>query len=194
MLVRGVDRLQQRPLEQELLAEEIAPGRLAVDSARRLEGLQVEHLARVVPLVDRRAGVQTLIALEPDQRRVEHRREHLGDFGFADAGFALEQERLAQPQSQEEGRRETAVGNVFLAAQGGFEFVDRVEVPTGMDRGECLAGCTKEFDLLKSGPAAPAYFSYGSIAEGDAGFAMIRHALLLSVARANGHTSQTAAG
>ena len=93
--MRGVDRLQERSFEQELLAEDVAPGRLGVDSAGHLEGAQVEHLARVVPLVDRRARVETLVALEPDERRVEDRREDLGDLGLADARFALEEQRLA---------------------------------------------------------------------------------------------------
>ena len=41
---------------------------LAVGPAARLEQPDLEHLARVVPLVDRGVDVEALVALEPDQR------------------------------------------------------------------------------------------------------------------------------
>jgi hypothetical protein len=64
--------------------------RLAALAAGRFDRAQIEHLTRVIPLIDRRGRVETLIALEANQRRLEHIGEDLGDFGLADAGFALQ--------------------------------------------------------------------------------------------------------
>ena len=82
--VGGLERLEQRPLEQELGAEDVVRGGL-VDLAARLEQPDLEHLARVVPLVDGGVDVQALVALEPDQPRAEGRREDLRELGLADA-------------------------------------------------------------------------------------------------------------
>ena len=72
-----------------------------VGLAARLEQPDLEHLARVVPLVDRGVDVQALVALEPDEPRAEARREDLGELGLADAGLALEQQRPAELEGQE---------------------------------------------------------------------------------------------
>ncbi len=48
---RRVDRLQQRPLDQEGVAVQLAPGGGAVQLAGRLEDAQLDELPRVVPLV-----------------------------------------------------------------------------------------------------------------------------------------------
>ena len=62
-LVR-VDRLEQRPPDQELGAEE-----LVLRHGPLLRRADVEQLARVVPLVDRVRDVEPLVALQPDQLR-----------------------------------------------------------------------------------------------------------------------------
>ena len=46
-----IDGLQQRPLDQEGLAVELAPRAVAVERVGRVEDAQLEQLARVVPLV-----------------------------------------------------------------------------------------------------------------------------------------------
>ena len=71
--VGGVDRLQQRPLEEELLGEEIVANRLPALAAGRFDRAQIEHLARIIPLVDRRRRVEAFVALEADQRRLRAR-------------------------------------------------------------------------------------------------------------------------
>jgi hypothetical protein len=112
--VRRVDRLQEGPLKQKLLAEKVVPHRLAVDPARRFERSQVEHLARVIPLVNRRRCVQALVALQPDQRGLQDRGQHLGDLGLADPRFPFQQQRFPQSQRQVERRRQPAIGDVLL--------------------------------------------------------------------------------
>ena len=65
---RVLERRQQRPADQVLGAEEPLLGeRLAA----RLGEPDREQLARVVPLVQRLGGVDPLVALQADQRRVE---------------------------------------------------------------------------------------------------------------------------
>ena len=92
-----------------------------------LRGPDVEQLPRVVPLVDGLAEIEPLVALEPDQARIERRGERLGGLGLPDARFALEQQRPLEPQRQEEGGREPAVGEVRGAGERRLELVDAGE-------------------------------------------------------------------
>ena len=73
--------------------------------AARLEQPDLEHLARVVPLVDRGVDVEALVALEADEPGAEGRGQDLGQLGLADAGLALEEQRTARAR----GARKTAV-------------------------------------------------------------------------------------
>jgi hypothetical protein len=57
----ALDRLQQRPADQELRAEEIFLGNRPL-----LSGADVQQLARVVPLVDGMRDVEALVALKTD--------------------------------------------------------------------------------------------------------------------------------
>ena len=50
--------------------------------------------------------------------------EHLGDFGLADAGFALKHQRSLHLERQEHRGRKTALGNVVGASQQGKGVVD----------------------------------------------------------------------
>ena len=84
-----------------------------------------QQLPRVVPLVQRLAGVDALVALQSHERRVEHRGQRLGRLGLADPRFALEQQRLRQPHRAEHRRRETEVGQVGVLVELPAERVDR---------------------------------------------------------------------
>src|SRR3546814_3704877 len=89
------DRRQQRTLQQELLGEDVLLhcfGALAAALAR-FDG---EQLTLVVPLVNRRVGVEALVALQADQPSVVDLRQRLGDLGLADAGSAFQQDRTRQ--------------------------------------------------------------------------------------------------
>ena len=59
-----LDRLQQRPGDQELLVEQLILGELGT---RRLRRADPEQLARIVPLVQRLGGVDAFVALQADQ-------------------------------------------------------------------------------------------------------------------------------
>ena len=100
----GLERLQQRPLDQEALGEHVVLEPLAVVAAFGLGDADRDHLRGIVPLVDRGRDVEPFVALQPDQAAPERRREHLGDLGLADAGLALEKQRAAHPAARETAR------------------------------------------------------------------------------------------
>ena len=109
-----IDGLQQRPLDQERIAIELLSRRGPVDAAGGFEDLQLENLARVVPLVDGMSDVETLVALQSDQVGVEGRRHRRGERRLADAGLALEKERALQLEREEQRHGERAIGDVVL--------------------------------------------------------------------------------
>jgi hypothetical protein len=104
--------LQQGAADQETLAEDVLLQGLARGGAPGFGKPDLDHLPRVVPFVDRRSDVQPLVALQADQRAAERRGQHLGDFGLADAGFALEEQRTAHAQREEHRRGERALGDI----------------------------------------------------------------------------------
>ena len=69
----GLERLQQRPLDQEALGEHVVLEPLAVVLAFGLGDADRDHLRGVVPLVDRGRDVEPLVALQPDQPPAERR-------------------------------------------------------------------------------------------------------------------------
>ena len=85
--------------------------------AGRFREPDLDHLPRIVPLVDGSGGVETLVALEPHEVPRKPRGEHLGDLGLADARLALEEERPLQLQREEDGGGEPAVGDVVLRGE-----------------------------------------------------------------------------
>ena len=107
-----LDRLEQRPPD-----EELRPEQLLLRHRAFLCRADVEQLARVVPLVDGVRDVEALVALKPDQPRAEDARECLGRLRLPDARLALEQQRLLERQREEERGRETAVGEVARALE-----------------------------------------------------------------------------
>jgi hypothetical protein len=121
-----LDRLEQRTAQQVLLAEQI---RLLQFGMAGLRHADSEHLSLVVPLVERLAGVDALVALQPVQRRVEQPGESLCRLGLAHPGLALEQNRLGQPHGQEQRCRQTHVGEVVVAVEGRHQGCDVGDQP-----------------------------------------------------------------
>ena len=107
--VRRAQRREHRTLDQEALA-------IDVDAfVARLPDRQ--HLARIVPLIERGRRVDALVALQADQPAAEHGGDRLGGFGLADAGRAFEQQRLAEREREIGGRREPLIREVIGGAQ-----------------------------------------------------------------------------
>ena len=122
--VGRLERLEERPADQEVGAEDVVGGRL-LGLAAGLEQPDLEHLARVVPLVDRGVDVEPLVALEPDEPGPERGRQDLGQLGLADAGLALEEERAAELEGQEDRGRHRSVGDVVAAPEVVLDRLDR---------------------------------------------------------------------
>ena len=68
--------------------------------------------------------VEPFVALQPDQIGVERRRDGGGQRGLADAGLALEEQRPAEPQREEERHREAVVGDVMLRGKTLLQVLD----------------------------------------------------------------------
>ena len=110
------DRLEQRPLEQELFAEDLRFA-LFERGAPGLAQARAQHLARVVPLVQRRHRVEAFVALQPNQPRAQHLGEDLGALGLADAGRAFDQQRLLEREHDLQRGRERLVDDEGALAE-----------------------------------------------------------------------------
>ena len=108
------DAAQDRTLDEELLAEEV---RLRDPLVLRLGHPDGEQLTLVVPVVERLARSQALVALEPHERRVQGLGEGLRGGRLADPGLTLEQQREAEPERQEDRRRHPFVGEVVVLVE-----------------------------------------------------------------------------
>ena len=99
-----LQNLQQRTRNQETIV-------VNVDLA--LAGLaDGEKLALIVPFVERMSGVDALVALQPDEIARQQLCDGLGGFRLADARRAFEQQRLAEPDGEEDRGGEAIVGEV----------------------------------------------------------------------------------
>jgi hypothetical protein len=89
----------------------------------------------VGPLVERLGGVDPLEALQPVQRSVQHPGQRLGRLGLAHPRFALEQQRLGQPDGEEQRGRQSGVGQVVDVVEGRGQGLDvrdvRLDVGVG---------------------------------------------------------------
>jgi hypothetical protein len=142
----GLQRLQQRPLDQEALVKHVMLDLDAVLLALGLGGADGDHLRGIIPFVDRIGDVEPLVALQPDQAAAERLGQHLGDLGLADAGLALEEDRPAHLERQEQHGRERAVGEIVRRRQKLQRVVD------GLRQGQWGAG----FHRLQLTPSWPA--------------------------------------
>ena len=119
-----LERLQERPVDQEALGEDVLGQRLAIAHALRLGHPDLEHLAGVVPLVDRRAHVQPLVALQPHEAPVQRLGQNLADLGLADARLALQEQRPSELKCEVQRGRKRPVGDVVAAHQERLGVVD----------------------------------------------------------------------
>jgi hypothetical protein len=120
----GFERLQQRAADEEAGVVDVAGEALAVVDALGFGQADLDHLARVVPFVDGGGDVEALVALEADELAAEGLRQDLGDLGLADAGLALEEQRPAHAQGQEDDGGEGTVGDIAGAGEEVGGFVD----------------------------------------------------------------------
>ena len=144
----GTDRLQQRARREEPLGEEhallradpvdglVQVGGVRDDLADLLaQDLGVEQLLAVVPLVEGLGLVLALVALQPQQPPAGDGGQRLGELGLADAGRALDEQRLVQPGDEEDGGGQAGVGDVAVRPERVDDLVDGREGgrPAGID-------------------------------------------------------------
>ena len=113
----GLERLQQRPLDQELFGKHVVFDALAVTLAFGFGETNGDHLRTVVPFVDGGRNIQPLVALQADQPAAQRLAQHLGDLGLADAGLAFEEQRPAHLQREIEHGRQRPVADVISLGQ-----------------------------------------------------------------------------
>ena len=114
----SLQRVEQRPAQQEAPREQLA----LVDPA--LGRPQREQLPRVVPVVHRVVQVDPLVALQADQARAGGGRQRSRHLGLADAGLALEQQRLLERDREMDRQRERPVGEIALGGERGARLLD----------------------------------------------------------------------
>ena len=114
----GLQRLQQRPAQEELAPEQLARLR------PRLGGADGQQLALVVPVVDGVVEVDALVALQADQARALRLGERARHLRLPHARLALEQQRLLQRGGEEDGGGEAPVGEVSHPDQGPLDVLD----------------------------------------------------------------------
>jgi len=115
--VARLERLHDRPPDEEPLGEDIARQRFTVNPALRFREPDLDHLPRIVPFVDRRGGVETFVALQAHERAAEPTREDLGDLRLAHARFAFEKERPSHLQGEKNACGEPAIGEIVVLLQ-----------------------------------------------------------------------------
>ena len=112
------DRREQRPGQQELLAEDVVVG-LGPRHVVALRALDAQELLLVVPLVERPGLVEAFVALQPDEVRAGGPADRLGELGLAHPGGALDQQRLLEGAGEIGRGRRGRVGEVAHLAQPG---------------------------------------------------------------------------
>ena len=122
---------KQGPLNQVIGAEQLflverAPAGVGEPDA--------EQLAGVVPLIQRLGRIDPLVALQADQRRIEHGRQRQRRLGLADSRLALEQQRLGQPEAEEDRGRQTLIDEVVDRGESLGERLDVGDDPSDLGR------------------------------------------------------------
>ena len=121
---RRTDGMQERPRHQEALREEqrvglgeLVDGGVEAGGADQLDQvvfqeLRVEELLAVLPVIERAALVDALVALQADQLAALRRCERARQLGLAHAGRPLDEQRPLEPGGEERGGADAAVGQV----------------------------------------------------------------------------------
>src|SRR5437667_3442168 len=135
-----LDRREKRPRREEAVREERVL--LAGDLRHRVwkrgrvrdqladavaQELGVEELLGVLPLVERLALVESLVALQTNERSRGDVRERLGELGLADAGRPLDEHGPTHPRGQEHDGGHTAARDVPGVPEPLLDLLDGLE-------------------------------------------------------------------
>jgi len=142
-----LERAQERAADQIVRAEQL------LFAERRTAGLgeaDAQQLARVVPLVQRLRCVDPLVALQTDERRVQHDGQRLGGLGLADTRLAFEQQGLRQAQAQKHRRRQALVDEVVDVGETAGERLD-----VGHEPADLAGGLTRDLTWSHAPTTSP---------------------------------------
>src|SRR6266540_4833884 len=160
----GADRAQQRPLEEERVAEDEALLLLRVTRGALLD-LDPQHLLWIVPLVEGRVDVEAFVALQADQFSVEGCGQNFGDLGLPDPGLSLDEDWLLQLHGQERRGSDGAVRHIVLPLHHLLNTADTLDHSLLLTRGRPLvvqchaASNSQSITTGRIGPARSAHFS-----------------------------------
>ena len=112
---------QDRPVHQVGLGVQIGLGQTVSASFRQPDAQQ---LALIVPVVQRLGSGEALIALQPDQRCIQHCGKGFRGHGLADAGLALEQQGPIQLGGKIERRRRADVEQIPVLIEASDDVID----------------------------------------------------------------------
>src|SRR6185295_728310 len=133
---RGVDRREQRPPQQVRLGKQISYLTRSRRDAAPRPRLDLEQLARIVPLVRGLREIEPLETLEPDQLRAEDLADDLGQLGLADARRTLEQQRAAQLSGEKQADTEAFIRDVVVGREQALQLLSRLEASTLVASGD----------------------------------------------------------
>ena len=109
------DRVRQRRRVGDQLADTLA------------EELRVQELLGVLPLVECLALVESLVALQPDERPAGDLGQRLGQLRLADAGRPLDEHRTAHARGQEDDRGHATARDVARVPEPLLDLLDGLE-------------------------------------------------------------------
>ncbi len=116
------DGRHQRPLQEEVLAEDVALDVLPAGVVGL--GLDTQQLLAVVPLVERLGLVESLVALQAHEAAIEVAGQSLGQFGLTHPGRPLDEDGLAEHGGQKGDERGRLAGQVADVLEALSELVD----------------------------------------------------------------------
>src|SRR5262249_1846046 len=119
----GFERLEQRSFDEKPLGKDFLLERIAALSTGFSEP-DLDHLALVVPLIDRGSDVEPFIALEANEATAERLGQHLRDLRLANARLALEEKRPVEREREIDCCRQAAIGDVLAALEQSMRVAD----------------------------------------------------------------------
>ena len=87
----------------------------------------MQQLRRIVPLVQRFALLEPVIALQAQQFALQHQRQRLGQLCFADAGLTFEQQGPLQLEREKNRSAKPAVSEIADSLERQAQAVDVLE-------------------------------------------------------------------
>jgi hypothetical protein len=90
---------------------------VATQLTGRVEDAQLQQLPRVVPLVDRVADVEPLVALQANQVGAKRGGRRRRQRCLANASLALQEQRTSEPDGQEQRDGQTRIDHVAFVAK-----------------------------------------------------------------------------